>query len=89
MMRALTSTDDAEIVVALRTLRNTTAGTYFMHEAFQMDDPAKYTRPWFAWANTLFGELVLKLPPRTSRAAAPAARASQRLVVPSASKLAL
>ncbi|MGI4853266.1 MAG: glycoside hydrolase family 125 protein [Janthinobacterium lividum] len=61
LMRALTSTDDAEIVVALRTLRNTTAGTHFMHEAFHMDDPAKYTRPWFAWANTLFGELILKL----------------------------
>lgn len=61
LMRALTSTDDAEIVVALRTLRNTTAGTHFMHEAFHMDDPAKYTRPWFAWANTLFGELILKV----------------------------
>ncbi len=61
LMRALTSTDDGEIVVALRTLRNTTAGTHFMHEAFQKDDPAKFTRPWFAWANTLFGELILKL----------------------------
>ena len=61
MMRALTSTDNAEIVVALRTLRNTTAGTHFMHEAFHMDDPARFTRPWFAWANTLFGELILKL----------------------------
>ena len=61
LMRALTSTDDAEIFTALKTLRNTTAGTHFMHEAFQMDDPANYTRPWFAWANTLFGELILKV----------------------------
>ncbi len=61
MMRALTSNDDAEIVTALRTLRDTTAGTHFMHESFQMDDPANYTRPWFAWANTLFGELILKV----------------------------
>ncbi len=61
LMRALTSTDDAEIRTALRTLRDTTAGTHYMHEAFQMDDPANYTRPWFAWANTLFGELILKL----------------------------
>ena len=61
MMRALTSNDDTEIVTALRTLRNTTAGTHFMHESFQMNDPTNYTRPWFAWANTLFGELILKL----------------------------
>lgn len=61
MMRALTSNDDAEIVTALRTLRDTTAGTHYMHESFQMDNPANYTRPWFAWANTLFGELILKV----------------------------
>jgi meiotically up-regulated gene 157 (Mug157) protein len=60
-LRALTSTDDAEILTCLRTLRNTTAGTNFMHEAFHKDDPANFTRPWFAWANTLFGELILKL----------------------------
>ena len=60
-MRALTSTEDAEIFTCLKTLRNTTAGTNFMHEAFHKDDPAKFTRPWFAWANTLFGELVLKV----------------------------
>jgi meiotically up-regulated gene 157 (Mug157) protein len=60
-MRALTSTDDAEILACLKMLRNTTAGTNFMHEAFHKDNPAKFTRPWFAWANTLFGELVLKV----------------------------
>ena len=36
------------------------AGTGFMHEAFNKDDPNKFTRSWFAWANTIFGELVLK-----------------------------
>ncbi|AFL86699.1 hypothetical protein Terro_0350 [Terriglobus roseus DSM 18391] len=60
-MRALTSTNDAEIRTCLRTLRDSTAGTHFMHEAFHKDDPSKFTRPWFAWANTLFGELVLKV----------------------------
>jgi hypothetical protein len=39
----------------------TDAGTGFMHEAFDKDDPAKFSRPWFAWANGLFGELVLKV----------------------------
>jgi uncharacterized protein len=60
-MRALTSTSDAEIVAGLRALRDTHAGTGFMHESFDPDDPQHFTRKWFAWANTLFGELVLKL----------------------------
>jgi uncharacterized protein len=61
VMRALTSHSDAEIEQCLRTLCTTTAGTYFMHESFQMNHPKDYTRPWFAWANGLMGELVLKL----------------------------
>lgn len=61
IMRALTSTDDKEIVYCLRLLKNTHAGTGFMHEAFDKDDPKKFTRSWFAWANTIFGELILKL----------------------------
>lgn len=61
LMRALTSNSDAEITQCLRTLCATTAGTNYMHEAFQKDNPGKYTRPWFAWANGLFGELLLKL----------------------------
>jgi meiotically up-regulated gene 157 (Mug157) protein len=34
--------------------------TGFIHESFHKDDAGKYTRDWFAWANSLFGELVLK-----------------------------
>jgi hypothetical protein len=59
--RAITSTRDAEIRQCLRWLRDTTAGTGFMHESFRKDDAASFTRPWFAWANTLFGELIVKL----------------------------
>ncbi len=61
VMYALTSRDDAEVTMALRMLKTTTAGTGFMHEAFHKDNPAKFTRPWFAWANTVFGELILDL----------------------------
>jgi hypothetical protein len=60
-MRALTSRDDRETRQCLRWLRDTTAGTGLMHESFHKDDPVKFTRPWFAWANTLFGELIVKL----------------------------
>ena len=61
IMRALTSNDDKEILYCLRVLKGTHAGTGFMHEAFDKDDPNKFTRSWFAWANTMFGELVVKL----------------------------
>lgn len=60
-MQALTSTDDDEILACLRTLKATHAGTGFMHESFNADDPARFSRPWFAWANTLFGELIVTL----------------------------
>lgn len=61
IVRALTSTDDREILHCLRMLKNTHGGTGFMHEAFDKDDPKKFTRTWFAWANTIFGELIVKL----------------------------
>jgi uncharacterized protein len=61
LFRAFTSTDDHEIRTCLRTLRDTTAGTHFLHESFQKDNAADFTRAWFAWANTLFGELILHL----------------------------
>lgn len=61
MMRAFTSSDDEEIRACLITLMNTDAGTGFMHESFHKDDPSNFTRAWFAWQNTLFGELILKL----------------------------
>ena len=61
IMLAITSTNDKEIANCMKTLVATDAETGFMHETFHKDDPANFTRKWFAWANTLFGELVLKL----------------------------
>ncbi|HEV8367269.1 MAG TPA: glycoside hydrolase family 125 protein [Pyrinomonadaceae bacterium] len=61
IMRALTSTNDKEVLYCLRVLKTTHAGTGFMHEAFDKDAPKKFTRSWFAWANTIFGELILRL----------------------------
>ncbi|SCZ90843.1 BZ3500_MvSof-1268-A1-R1_Chr1-3g02306 [Microbotryum saponariae] len=59
IMRALTSDDDHEILECLDMLKECTAGTGLMHESYQKDDPRRYTRSWFAWANGLFGELIL------------------------------
>ena len=59
--RALTSSDETEIAACLKTLKTTHAGTGFMHEGFDRNDANKFTRKWFAWSNTLFGELILTL----------------------------
>jgi hypothetical protein len=64
MMRALTSDSDVEIRECLTWLKRSDAGTGFMHEAFDQDDPSHFTRPWFAWANSLFGELIINLSAR-------------------------
>jgi len=64
IVHARNSDDDATIRQCLKWLKATHAGTGFMHESFHKDDPAKFTRSWFAWANGLFGELVLDIAKR-------------------------
>lgn len=61
MMRAFTSNNDKEIKECIEMLMRTDAGTGFMHESFHKDDATRFTRKWFAWQNTLFGELIIKL----------------------------
>ncbi|MBQ3538854.1 MAG: glycoside hydrolase family 125 protein [Bacteroidaceae bacterium] len=61
IMRAFTSNNDDEIKWCVETLLSTDAGTGFMHESFNTDNPQNYTRSWFAWVNGLFGELILKI----------------------------
>ena len=64
-VRALTAAPgregDAEVARALATLLDASAGTGFTHESFNMHNVSDFTRPWFAWANALAGELVLTL----------------------------
>jgi meiotically up-regulated gene 157 (Mug157) protein len=55
---ALTSTNPQEIRRSLTMLKGAAAGFGFMHESYFKDDPRRFTRAWFAWANTLFGELL-------------------------------
>lgn len=59
-MRGLTSSDETEIKNCIELLRKTHGDTGFMHESFHKNDPKKFTRKWFAWANTLFGEFLWK-----------------------------
>ena len=61
IMQIMTSNNDKEILQCLDTLKNTTANTGFMHEAFYADDPTNYVRPWFSWANSFYGEMIMDL----------------------------
>lgn len=61
VIRGLTSSNESEIRQCIRMLQTTHGDTGFMHEAFHKDDAKKFTRKWFAWANTIFGEFVLKI----------------------------
>jgi len=61
LLRAMTSTDSQEINYCLDMIQYSDGGTGFMHESFHKNNPAQFTRKWFAWANTLYGELILKL----------------------------
>lgn len=61
MMKVFTSNDDQEIKKYVKMLVDTDADTGFMHESFHKDNPGKYTRKWFAWQNTLFGEMIIDL----------------------------
>ncbi|WP_194768607.1 glycoside hydrolase family 125 protein [Tamlana sp. I1] len=59
-MQGLTSTNPEEIKACIQMLKTTHGNTGFMHETFHKDDPTNFTRSWFAWANTLFGEFLWK-----------------------------
>lgn len=61
MMKAFTSQDDNEIKWCIEMLMKTDADTGFMHESFNVNNHHDFTREWFAWQNTLFGELIVKL----------------------------
>lgn len=61
IMQILTSTDKNEITECLETLAKTHAETNFMHESFNKNDPKDFTREWFAWANSLFAQMLSSL----------------------------
>ncbi len=60
-VQAMTSADTGEIARIVNALMNTHAGTGFMHESFHPDHPEQFTRTWFAWANSMLGELIYRL----------------------------
>src|SRR5690606_13511762 len=58
-VEGLTTADEADKRRILDLLARTHAGTFRMHESFDVDDPSTFTREWFSWADSMFCELVL------------------------------
>ena len=58
-IEGLTSSDKQEKADILDLLVACDGGRGLMHESFHVDDPTRYTREWFSWANMMFCELVL------------------------------
>jgi len=58
-IQGLTSNSKEEVLELLDTLQSIDADTNLMHEGVNVNDPYQFTRPWFAWANSIFAEFVI------------------------------
>lgn len=60
-IEGMTTNDIDDKMRILELFKLTDAGTLMMHEGFNVDEPAQFTRPWFSWANAMFAEFILEL----------------------------
>lgn len=63
LVRILTTDNETEIKTALEDLKTTTGGLGVMHESHLVSVPKgnTFSRPWFIWANSLFGQMIVTL----------------------------
>lgn len=59
LVQALTSNNKTEISSLLTQVGNTTAGLGLMHESVNVGNSSDYSRPWFSWANAMYGITIL------------------------------
>lgn len=63
LVRARTSDSDAEITQSINMVRDSSL-LGLIHESVDVNNVAKYTRSWFAWANSVFAQTILDLAER-------------------------
>lgn len=56
----MTSDSDSEIKECINLVRNSSF-LGLVHESINVNDINKYTRSWFAWANSVFAQTILKI----------------------------
>lgn len=59
-MQGLTASSADEMDQMIGLLVSTDGNTGAIHESFHPDNPDTFTRSWFAWADSLFAELIIK-----------------------------
>ena len=59
-LQGLTAETIEEKRAVLKMLAISDADTGYMHEGVCADNPSSFTRPWFAWANSICSELILQ-----------------------------
>lgn len=59
-IEGLVSLDQSEMLSKIELLEKSDAGTGQMHESFDVENPSKFTREWFSWADMTYVDLVLK-----------------------------
>jgi meiotically up-regulated gene 157 (Mug157) protein len=57
---ALTATSPANVVNAIEMLDRSVSTNGLMHESFDPNDPQRFTRPEFGWANAFWAELLFR-----------------------------
>lgn len=60
LVQAMTSDSDSEIRECINLVRNSSL-LGLVHESINVNDINKYTRSWFAWANSVFAQTILKI----------------------------
>ncbi|KAE8154755.1 hypothetical protein BDV25DRAFT_94682 [Aspergillus avenaceus] len=60
LVQAMTSDSDDEITECINLVRNSSL-LGLVHESINVNSIKDYTRPWFAWANSVFAQTILKV----------------------------
>ena len=60
LVQALTSDSDSEITKCINLVRDSSL-LGLVHESINVNDVKQYTRPWFAWANSVFAQTIIKI----------------------------
>lgn len=61
LVQILTSDDPQEVELLLQMVVQTTSKLGLMHESVNAWNDSIYTRPWFAWANAVFGQAIIHI----------------------------